>query len=171
MQFEVLQNGAEIRRAFTQRFVMSREAFQASRREPAGEYGSIGENWYANSFCWERLYPEYEEVSFADALSLLRRRSGPVIFMGEYGPGKKECLGLAEAGELADRIAWEWYEDYRLEEQMRFNPDAFLATDLYVFDRALSWLIVFTHETTDWESELTDPMKAAASRYCIVFPR
>jgi hypothetical protein len=31
----------------------------------------------------------------------------------------------------------------------------------------MTWFIAFTHETTDWDSELTDPMKAAESRYCI----
>ena len=49
-----------------------------------------------------------------------------------------------------------------------YDPDAMLPEDLYVFDLSMEWCVVFTHETTDWESELDNPMKATESRYCII---
>ena len=48
-----------------------------------------------------------------------------------------------------------------------YNPNRVLPYEVYVTDRDMTWLIAFTNETTDWDSELTDPMKAAESRYCI----
>ena len=49
-----------------------------------------------------------------------------------------------------------------------YDADAFLPEDLYVFDLSMKWCVVFTHETTDWKSEIDNPMKAAESRYCII---
>ena len=48
-----------------------------------------------------------------------------------------------------------------------YNPNPILPEDLYVFDSSMSWFVVFTHETTDWETE--DSMKEAESRYCIIY--
>ena len=62
----------------------------------------------------------------------------------------------------------EWFEDYRLAMEDRYNPHHVLPDELYVFDNTMTWCVVFTHETTDWESESDDPMKAAESRYCIL---
>ena len=49
-----------------------------------------------------------------------------------------------------------------------YNPDAILSDDLYVFDCSMKRCVVFTHETTHWESEVDNPMKDAQSRLCIV---
>ena len=48
-----------------------------------------------------------------------------------------------------------------------YNPNPILPEDLYVFDSSMSWFVVFTHETNDWETE--DLMKEAESRYCIIY--
>ena len=69
---------------------------------------------------------------------------------------------------LAEKIEQEWYDSYRLAMQNMYDPDAILPDDLYVFDSSMNWCVVFTHETTDWESEIDDPLKAAESRYCII---
>ena len=34
-----------------------------------------------------------------------------------------------------------------------YNPDFILPENLYVFDNSMDWVIVFTHETQDWETE------------------
>lgn len=36
----------------------------------------------------------------------------------------------------------------------------------YVFDESLEWVIVFTHETLDWQPD--DLMSEAKSRLCII---
>ena len=74
----------------------------------------------------------------------------------------------ADSYELAETIEREWYDTYRLAEQNMYDPDALLPEDLYVFNSSMEWCVVFTHETTDWEVELDDMMKAAESRYCII---
>ena len=77
-------------------------------------------------------------------------------------------IAEADAHSLAEKIEQEWFDSYRLAMQNMYDPDAILPEDLYVFDTSMKWCVVFTHETTDWESELDDPMKAAESRICII---
>ena len=89
-------------------------------------------------------------------------------FLRYNGIEYKNFVAKADANELAELIEKEWFESYILAEQNMYNPEEILPADLYVFDSTMSWFIVFTHETTDWESEIEKPMKAAASRYCII---
>ena len=77
-------------------------------------------------------------------------------------------ISEADSCELAETIEQEWYDSYRLAMQDMYDPNAILPEDLYIFDRTMTWCVVFTHETTDWESELDNPMKAAESRVCII---
>jgi hypothetical protein len=44
-----------------------------------------------------------------------------------------------------------------------------LPADLYVFDESMERLLVFTHETDFWELEDEQPMKCAASRFCMMY--
>ena len=80
--------------------------------------------------------------------------------------GKKTVDFIAEtdAHALAAKIEQEWYDSYRLAEQDMY--DAILPDDLYVFDYSMQWCVVFTHETTNWESDSL--MKVAESRYFII---
>ena len=95
--------------------------------------------------------------------------------MGEKGEDNSwharriiDFIAETDARFLADKIEQEWYDSYRLEMMGMYDPEAILPDDLYVFDSSMSWCVVFTHETTDWESELENPMKAAESRVCII---
>ena len=142
---------------------------------------TFGKEWYDNSHMWDKMPPDYPSISFAEALELLRGIEGEVVFISEartqMGSSALFCAGEkiidfaaeANAEELAELIEKEWFEAYRLAEQDMYNPCAVLPDDIYVFDRQMSRLIVFTHETTDWESELDNPMKAAESRLCIQY--
>jgi len=44
-----------------------------------------------------------------------------------------------------------------------------LPEDIYVFDKSMEHLLVFTHETDYWELEDEQPMKCAASRFCMMY--
>ncbi|MBR6108118.1 MAG: hypothetical protein IKQ36_00100 [Clostridia bacterium] len=178
MGIKYLENTADIEQAFMSRFVMSWETFQIRQNEWIAEMEKqnypIDMRWYESSYFWDRMDPDYPRVSMAEALNELRAHSGPVLFMTEKGEntcfeGKKsvDYIAEADASELAERIEHDWYESYRLFEQGRYLVDE-LPEDLYVFDRSMTWCVVFTHETWDWEAESTDMMKAAESRYCII---
>jgi hypothetical protein len=52
---------------------------------------------------------------------------------------------MADAGELSDRIEYEWREYPRLSREA--PHELTLPEDLYVYDTTLDWVIVFTHET------------------------
>ena len=179
MNIKLLDNTKDIRKAFIDRFVMSWEAFQVKQKDWIAEMAKtnypINIDWYEKAYMWDRMDPAFPRVSMEKALAFLREHSGPVFFMAEKGEdtyyrGKKrvDFIAQADAHTLAARIKQEWYDSYRFAEQNMYDADAFLPEDLYVFDSSMMWCVVFTHETTDWDSELDNPMKAAESRYCII---
>ena len=182
MDIKLLDNANEIRKAFMDRFVLSWDEFQSKHKDWIAQvtkeskgYITIDINWYENAFMWDRMDPGFPCASMEDALSFLKEHRGSVYFMSDKGEdtcyqGQElvDFVAEADAQILAERIEQEWYDFYRLAEQNMYDADAFLPDDLYVFDASMKWCIVFTHETTDWESELDNPMKAAQSRYCII---
>lgn len=170
MNIKLLDNTKDTLSAFMDRFVMSWEEFQIKQKDWIAEMAKtnypINLTWYEQSYMWDRMNPDFPRVSMDAALAFLREHSGPVFFMTEKGEdtyyrGKKlvDFIAEADAHTLAARIEQEWY---------MYDADAILPDDLYVFDSSMEWCVVFTHETTDWESELDNPMKAAESRYCII---
>lgn len=179
MKMKFLDNTRNIRESFIKTFVMSWEEFQVEQKDlienMAKKNCQIDIVFYEQSYMWDRMRPNSPCVSMKEALAFLRGHSGSVLFMSENSEvpcnrGKMPVNFIAEADAhtLADRIEQEWYDSYRLAEQNMYDPDAFLPSDIYVFDFSMKWCVVFTHETTDWESELDNPMKAAESRCCIV---
>ena len=183
MKLTLLDIAAELRARFFERFVMTWEEFQATHADwiaaLADKGHTIDRNWYSQAYMWDRMSPAFPIVSFRDALAVLRSVGEPVLFLSEapdhhsrprlFHEGEHctdfaaECDGAA----LADLLEEEWFEEYRLAEQNMYNPNRVLPYEVYVTDRDMTWFIAFTHETTDWDSELTAPMKAAESRYCV----
>lgn len=179
MNFKLLDNTKDIRKDFTDLFVMSWDEFQVKQKDWIAEMANtnypINMAWYEQSYMWDRMNPDFPCASMEEALAFLREHSGSVFFMTEKGEdiyyqGKKlvDFIAEADAHTLAARIKKEWYDSYRLTAQNMYDPDAFLPEDLYVFDISMKWCVVFTHETTDWESKIDNPMKVAESRYCII---
>ena len=179
MDIKFLDNTKGITEAFISSFVMSWDEFQIKQKDWIAEMAKtnypINIAWYEQSYMWDRMTPDFPRVSMEEALAFLREHDGSVFFMTEKGEdiyyqGIKTVDFIAEADShtLATRIEQEWYDSYRLAEQNMYDADAFLPDDLYVFDSSMKWCVVFTHETTDWESEIDNPMKAAESRYCII---
>ena len=179
MNIKLLDNTNDISKAFMDRFVMSWDEFQVKQKDWIAKMAEtnypITIDWYEKAYMWDRMNPDFPRASMEAALVFLKKQSGPVYFMTEKGEdtyyrGKKLVDFIAEedAHTLAARIEKEWYDSYRLTAQNMYDPDAFLPEDLYVFDASMNWCVVFTHETTDCESEVDNPMKAAESRYCII---
>ena len=149
-----------MRRDFMDAFVLSKEEFlslQPDFAAYADAHGVDFDEWYAEAYLWEKLSPDLPAVDFDTALSLLREREGTVLFMSESESTHKPCallhrgrevwdfVAMADAGELADRIGYEWREYPRLTREA--PHELTLPEDLYVFDTTLEWVIVFTHET------------------------
>ena len=176
MKITLLENNEEIRRKFVDRFAMSWDEFQVRCKDSANH---LGIDWFENSYLWDRIPSKYPSVSFREALDFLSNIEGDVIFISEddnvqcsaelFIDGNKirSFVAKSNAKELAKLIEKEWFETYILGEQGMYNPNPILPEDLYVFDSSMSWFVVFTHETTDWETE--DSMKEAESRYCIIY--
>ncbi len=80
-------------------------------------------------YYWELSFPEERQISFAEALDFLGRQGGTVLCVGE-----EDFALRAEAGELAELIRREWYEDDIFWEQGCCAEDHILPDDLYVFD-------------------------------------
>ena len=176
MYIKLLDNAKDIRKAFIDRFVVSWEEFQIQHKDWIIEMSKtnypITADWYEKSFMWEKMDSCFPTVSFNEALAFLKEHSGSVFFITEKGNSAYcqlvDFTAEADAHTLAARIEQEWYDDYRLDAQNMYNPDAYFPSEVYVFDATMNWCVAFTHETTDWESELDDTMKAAESSVCII---
>ena len=176
MYIKLLDNAKDIRKAFINRFVMPWDAFQIQHKDWIAKMAKtnhpITSDWYERAFMWEKMNSTSSNVSMKDAVAFLKEHSGSVFFLTERGNCAYcqlvDFIAEADAHALAAKIEQEWYDDYRLEAQNMYNPNAFFPAEVYVFDTSMNWCVVFTHETTDWESELDDPMKAAESRVCII---
>lgn len=184
MEIKLLENAEEIRKRFIECFVMSWKEFQIKQKDWIAKMAEsnypIDIEWYEQAYMWDRMDTEFPRVSMKEALAFLREHHDDVLFMSEdvshhaprhlFFQNEKHIGFVARTAseELAALVEEEWFEDYRLGMQNMYNPYPVLPTDLYVFDFSMKWCVVFTHETTDWESEIDDPMKAADSRYCII---
>lgn len=158
MEFFVLPS--VMRRDFMDAFVLSKEDFEMlhpARREEIEAAGGDFDEWYDEAYLWDKMSPDLPVVDFDTALALLRSRAGTVLFMSESESSHKPCglirygrevcdfVAMADAGELADRIEYEWREYPRLSREA--PHELTLPEDLYVYDTTLDWVIIFTHET------------------------
>jgi hypothetical protein len=155
IQMELLDNYASIRAAFVNKFL------------PASYMDSANES-ACSRFMWDYMpKSDYPSVSFAVALNLLRSCSGDVIFMSEEST---HLIGRCNAKPLSDLIEFEWMENARLFAEERYLADAILPEDLYVFTPEMDRMLVFTHETSNYEAELNeDYLEQAQSRVCIAY--
>lgn len=177
---EIITNGSEVRRLFIEKFTLKWEKFQVINKEWI-EYCAKRNDIlkYDELYLWERM--RYQSISFTDALNLLRKINGEVLFMSE-NKEKPNCKGITfnateykgavakmDAHALADLIEYEWNTGWELSAQCMFLEETVLPEDLYVFDEKMEHLLVFTHETDHWELEWDDPMGCAASRFCMSY--
>lgn len=174
MGMEYLNNANDIRDSFMKHFVLPWDDYKNIHNELIAKR-NIRREWYDRAYMWEKMTADCIDASFEDALDYLRKRTGMVLCITEYGksesfPGaeSQDIIAKADPRYLAERIEYEWYESYRLAEQNKYIADS-LPKDLYVFDKSMRWCVVFTHETDDLDAEEEgDVMKAAQSRYCLI---
>ena len=172
MKIELFVLPSVMRRDFMDAFVLSKEDFELLHpacREALETMGGDFDEWFEEAYLWEKMSPDLPVVDFDTALSLLRSRGGTVLFMSESESSHKPCgmirygrevcdfVAMADAGELADRIEYEWREYPRLSREA--PHELTLPEDLYVYDTTLDWVIIFTHKT------VTPP----ETRFCCAF--
>lgn len=170
MNYRLLPEHHSIREAFREAFVMSYPKFTASQGEWIATSGvEFNEEYYDKMFMWDKLLKNAHEISFADALALLKGQTEEVFFLTESPKcctrefcqlnSRNEFVAAAAAKELAECISYEWFTEYELFEKGCHLADPILPSDLYVFDKTFSWCLIFTHETDETES--------ADSRFCL----
>ena len=173
------EKSQRIRNEFMKRFLLSWEEFQFVHKDwlerMAAKNDAINRKWFDNSYMWDRLAPPFEAVQLNEAAAFLSEQQSSVFFISERGEetwyeGKEyvDYAAQADAGELAEQIKHEWYTAYRLAENYMYDDESFINEDVYVFDEAMNWCVVFTHESTCWRERFTDPVKAAENRYCLI---
>ena len=160
MKLELFVLPSVMRRDFMDAFVLSKEdyeMFHPMRREELETAGGDFDEWYEEACLWEKMSPDLPAVDFDTALTLLRSRTGTVLFMSESESSHKPCglirygrevcdfVAMADPHELSDRIEYEWRDCTRLSGEA--PHELTLPEDLYVFDTTLDWVLVFTHET------------------------
>ncbi len=180
MNISIMKNGTKIRQEFIEKFTTTWEEFQIRNKEWIDN--AAAHNYtitYESRYLWELI--DHRAISFAKSLEFLRSIQGDVYVMSESeshpsyktfiidGVAYEEIVAKANAKELADLIEYEWYEPYRLEALGMYFANPVLPQDIYVFDESMDRLLVFTHENDYWELEREQPMKAAASRFCMMY--
>jgi len=81
----------------------------------------------------------------------------------------KTFVAKVNSKDLAGLIHYEWYKAWELISKDMYLTNYILPYDIYVFDEDMQFMIVFTHENDNWESEIDEPMKAADARVCIAY--
>lgn len=176
MNIKYIENATETTERFKAKFVMPWEAFRVEHKDwiraiEKKDGNFVGRKWYDGAYMWGRLISDFEQVSFDAALCFLREQREAVLFIAEKCGGDGVDVAYAaeaDANELAGRVERDWYESFRLMVLGRYDPDE-LEEDIYVFDASMRWCVIFTHENEHWELELEEPMRAARSRYCLIY--
>ena len=174
MNYKLLPEPQKIRQKFIDTFVLSYSEFISLHKEYiSGLQAEFNEEYYNQMFMWDRIIKSAREISFSDALALLKNKTGEILFLTEFYNSTEfsgheftilnaysEFTAASYPQELAECISHEWFTMYELYEKDSYRDDWILPQDLYVFDKSFSWCLIFTHET-DWETESAD------SRVCL----
>ncbi len=174
INIKIMQNGNEIREAFTKKFLLTWEAFQIEYRDFLDKIAEKHHEFrFEEALMWDKMPRNYPNPTFSEALNLLKSLQGEVYFLAEPNQELRfnfkihqNFVAKADALSLADLIEYDWYESWKAEDYLYLE---ILPPDLYVFDAEMAHLLVFTHENDAWELELTEPMKAAAARVCLSY--
>lgn len=174
----LLPNHEEIRRNFNAKFVYTEAEFELHHKDWIERSSAQGHPLsYDRLLLWDKM-PCYQAISFDRALKFLRSLNGDVYALSEPGGEGGRVFTIqgtrysgvviqVNAVALAERIEYEWYEEWRLGALDQYLDDAMLPPDLYVFDPSMEHLLVFTHENDFWDLESEQPMVAAKSRFCM----
>ena len=119
MEVQFLEAADEIREQFIKCFVLSWEEFQHQYQalicERVKTRYPIDFKWYQDSYLWDKADCNFQNLSFADALTFLQQQSGKVLFMGEKGKCTTcrdkqigDSVGEADARELVAEIKKEF---------------------------------------------------------------
>lgn len=177
MEYKLLTNSKTIRSLFIAQFVESFEEFSEHHQEFISRLRTaFNREYYDKMFMWDRIWKNVRQISFADALDILKKKEQPVLFLTEspqvevreYCKLNNQCefVAQAEASDLAECISYEWFAEYKLLAQNCSLADPILPSDLYVFDDSYTWCLIFTHETDDW-----DNWENADARVCFLIDK
>ena len=173
MKIELLKEPNIIRKRFADRFLEDRESFRINHADFVEQLSHF-DNWFDQAYMWDRLPDHVPVVTISQALELLKSLDETVLFMSECegfhatchlpinGENVEGFVAKADPKELAERIAYEWYEGWKLSKGNKYIQEA-LPEDLYIFDETYDWMIVFTHET-GWALDNTE--EGLDTRYC-----
>lgn len=177
MNYKLLPEPQKIRSKFIDTFVLTYSEFVSLNGKNISElHTGFNEKHYSKMFMWDKIIKSAREISFADALTLLKNKTGEVLFLTEFyntDPvghefsilnAHNEFAAVSSPQELAECISYEWFTMYELYEHESYRDDWIIPQDLYVFDESFSWCLIFTHET-DFETESAD------SRFCLYIDR
>lgn len=148
MHFRWVQEYQKIRSIFIDTFIMPYNEFVTTYGEWISNLKiKFDEKYYDKMFMWDKIGKIKREISFADALALLRSKTQDVLFITESHEcdvryycqlsSNYEFVATTSAQELAECIADEWFINCKLFEIGYFLSNPVLPSDLYVFNMQL----------------------------------
>ncbi len=173
IKIEIAQNFAEIKKEFSERFLLTWKEFKTENNELVKLM--TGKNYTLSSemiHLYERMAIS-KECTFESALKRLKNKEGYVLFISE-DENFPECEGVfidgvihkgkafkAKASALAELIEYEW--NVFLENE---NAETILPKDLYVFDESMKKAIVFTSDIAFYDEETDEDGIEIETRLC-----
>ena len=128
MEFGLLPDGdaMKIKGDFDVRFILSFNEFAAARREWLTENSMDLQAWHVRAYRWDKMGPDVRPISCDAALAALKSRERTVFIMSEdngdiscsmcafegYEKNQKGFVAQVSALALAERIEYEWDEEY-----------------------------------------------------------
>ena len=165
MEYTYLENHISIRREFIRRFTMPYGAFCKSHaawfeKLPEFYRAQYTQSYYEQLPYSDRLTPDFQPVSFDEALAQLSRM--PQVYFLTYEPGGvmhdhaffgsgRLWAARAPGAELADAIRDDWFRQYALWDRDMYDPNPLFASEIYAFTPDFTRAVIFTHETDETE--------------------
>ncbi len=170
MNIKIVENGKDIRKRFSENFLLSWKEFKTENNEWIKLMTGKGYSLSSNMLHLYELIAISKETSFESAIKRLKAKEGDVYFMSE-DESFPDCEGVvldgvsykggvfkAPAVQLAELIEKEWNNGEDAENTLPF--------DLYVFDETMKKAIVFTADMASYEDEEDGEVVEVETRLC-----
>ncbi len=170
MNIKIVENGIDIRKRFSENFLLTWKEFKTENNEWIKLMTGKGYSLSSDMLHMYELIAISKESSFESSIKRLKAKEGDVYFMSEEesfpdcegvvldGVSYKGGVFKSPAVQLAALIEKEW--------SLRENVENTLPFDLYVFDETMKKAVVFTADIASYEVEEDGELVEVETRLC-----
>lgn len=173
MKFQIVTNDKnELRKKFIHKFVDTNADNYKKDITTLKEYS---DGMCYDGYLWDSLKADYTQIerTMEQAMAYLKNKGNVFVMWDIFSKQRvplsrilsnkypKDTLIEIDSLELSQFISREWSEDYRSDEK-------YLPEDIYIFDNAMNWYVIYTHEGYD-NMMKSDLNEEDYTRICFVY--